>query len=430
MLLYAPVGVFPTRELTLILKHYLFFTGAALNIYILKFVAATTNIFVISYAVGYFPSSLSSDYMLSLAYTVLGTIVVGVGIDVCLERYAVRVLTHISKFKLTGLIVVISLIRCSVLIAVNEIVNALYTPVIETTLTSVSFVFCTCLFLTFAATLNGVHMYLSSAIANVVRGLCRLPILLVPLADLTLPLLISIEVAATLAATTYCLSQFRRYKSDRCQPPMDLGQTLKFMSWNWLARLASNLSALNTVKILVLRSDDVNAVFVAYIIQLAQSVERFLPSKVLAGRYRPALAQLYDRNELTVLRREMLSLSRINTAISAAISASFIIFVALVFYFYMPDKPANFYFIVIICSGSLFLLNGINSVNIFSNVTEESQIIFLSSLIMGLCFITTVLLFDVNNSERVLTTLFFSALCYFPVWSFLSRLTLGKILFS
>ena len=211
---------------------------------------------------------------------------------------------------------------------------------------------------------------------------------------------------------------------------MDLGQPLKFMSWNWLARLTSNLSALNTVKILVLRSDDVNAVLVAYIIQLAQSVERFLPSKVLAGRYRPALAQLYDKNELTVLKKEMLSLSKINIAISAAISASFIIFVALVFYFYMPDEPANFYFIVIICSGSLFLLNGINSVNIFSNVTEESQIMFLSSLIMGLCFITTVLLFDFSDSGKVLTTLLFSALCYFPVWFFLSRHTLRKMLFS
>jgi len=400
------------------------------NIYILKFVAAITNIFVISYAVGYFPSSLSSDYMLSLAYTILGTIIVGVGIDVSLERYAVRVLTHISKFKLAVLIIVISLIRCSVVIALNEIVNAFYTPVIKTTLTSVSFVFCTCLFLTFAATLNGVYMYLSSATANVIRGLGRLPILLVPVANLTLPLLISIEVAATLVATTYCLSQFRNYKSDQSQPPMHFRRTLKFMSWNWLARLTSNLSALNTVKILVLRSDDVNAVLVAYIIQLAQSVERFFPSKVLAGRYRPALAQLYDKNELTVLKKEILSLSKINIAISVAISASFIIFVALVFYFYMPDKPANFYFMVIICSGSLFLLNGIDSLNIFSNVTEESQTIFLSSLIMGLCFITTVLLFDVSDSGRVLTTLFLSALCYFPVWFFLSRLTLRKMLFS
>lgn len=399
-----------------------------MNIYILKFLAAITNIFVISYAVGYFPSSLSSDYMLALAYTILGLIVVGLGIEVSIERYATRVLTHISKLELTLLIFAISFFRTVVLLTINEAVNTWLSPLIETNLFTTLFVFCTCLFLTIAATLNGVHMYVSSATANVIRGICRLPIALIPVAGATLPLLLSIEIGATLIATTYCLTRLRGYRPNHARPIKRPKEILKFMSWNWIARLTSNLSALNTVKILVLRSDDVNAVLVAYIIQLAQSVERFLPSKVLAGRYRPALASLYDNSQLELLRQEILTLSRNNIVFSAAIAVCFIFLVIFVFNFYMPEMPTNFCLIVFVSSANLFLLNGINSLNIFSNITEESRTIFVSSFVMGLFFITGALFFGKNNPTEIMVTLLLSTLTYFPVWFFASWNTVKRIL--
>ena len=399
-----------------------------MNIYILKFVAAMTNIFVISYVVAYLPNALSADYMLVLAYTVLGTIVVGFGVEVSIERYATALLVRTSKLHLVLLIAVISLVRTVLLLVINEAINAWYTPLIEPDLITVSFVFSSCFFLTLAATLNGVYMYISSATANVIRGVSRLPIAVLPVTKITLPLLLSIEVAAATIAAGYCLSRFIHYRPDKVRLNTPMRTIINFMAWNWIARLTSNLSALNTVKILVLRSDDSSAVMVAYIIQLAQSVENFSPSKVLAGRYRPALARLYDRGEVKLLRDELAKLAQYNIAISIVIFLGFTLCVTFVFYQFMPEKPANFFLIISTCAAIIFILNAINSLNIVSNVIEESHTIFLSSLVMGLCFIAGVLIYGSNKPDKVLCTLFLSTLIYFPVWFSMSRFKLSKAL--
>lgn len=399
-----------------------------MNIYILKFVAAMTNIFIISYVVAYLPNALSSDYMLVLAYTVLGTIIAGLGVEVSIERYATALLVQTSKLHLVLLIAFISLVRTVFLLVINEAINTWYTPLIEPDLITVSFVFCSCFFLTLAATLNGVYMYISSATANVIRGVSRLPIAVLPVTKITLPLLLSIEVAAAIIAAVYCLSRFISYKPDKDGLTTPIRAIMNFMAWNWIARLTSNLSALNTVKILVLRSDESLAVMVAYIIQLAQSVENFSPSKVLAGRYRPALARLYDKGQLKLLRDELAKLARYNIAISIVIFLGFTLCVTFVFYQFMPEKPENFFLIISTCAAVVFILNAINSLNIVSNVIEESYTIFLSSLVMGLCFITGILFYGNNKPYEILCTLFLSTLIYFPVWFSISRFRLSKTL--
>lgn len=399
-----------------------------MNIYILKFVAAMTNIFVISYVVAYLPNALSSDYMLVLAYTVLGTIIAGFGVEVSIERYATTLLVRASKLRLVLLIVFISLVRTVLLLGINEAINTWYMPLIEPDLITVSFVFCSCFFLTLAATLNGVYMYISSATANVIRGVSRLPIAILPVTKITLPLLLSIEVAAAIIAAGYCLSQFTSYKPDKDGLTTPMHTVINFMAWNWIARLTSNLSALNTVKILVLRSDESSAVMAAYIIQLAQSVENFSPSKVLAGRYRPALAKLYDKGQVNVLRGELAKLARYNIAISIVIFLGFTLCVTFVFYQFMPEKPENFFLVISTCGAVIFILNAINSLNIVSNVIEESYTIFLSSLIMGLCFITGIVFYGSSKPDEILCTLFLSSLIYFPVWFSRSQSKLSKTL--
>ena len=392
-----------------------------MNIYILKFVAAFTNVVVISFVVSYFPNSISSDYMLVLAYTVLGLIIVGIGVELSIERYAATVLARFSKIQLTLLIITVSLLRTILLLAINKALDSVFSVGIEANTVTILFVFSTCLFLTLAALLNGVYMYIESATANVVRGFLRLAVTALPLANVTLPLLLGVEIVAAMVATAYCLLKFRAHKNNGDEPITPFKVIITFMLWNWVARLTSNLSALNTVKILILRSNEPSAVLVAYILQLAQSVENFLPSKVLAGRYRPALARLYDKRQLKILKNELVLLARNNIILSATISLGYIVVVVVIFHFFMANSPANFYYTVLVCSALIFILNAINSLNILSNVIEESHVIFVSSLMMGFCFITGILIFPKNNSYQLITTLFVSTLAYFPIWFFMSR---------
>lgn len=383
--------------------------------------AALTNVVVISFVVSYFPNSISSDYMLVLAYTVLGLIIVGIGVELSIERYATAVLARFSKIQLTLLIITVSLLRTILLIAINNTLDSVFSVGIEADALTILFVFSTCLFLTLAALLNGVYMYIESATANVIRGSLRLAVTALPLANVTLPLLLGVEIVAAMVATAYCLLKFRAHKNNGDETITPFKVIITFMLWNWVARLTSNLSALNTVKILVLRSNEPSAVLVAYILQLAQSVENFLPSKVLAGRYRPALARLYDTRQLKILKNQLVLLARNNVIISTAISLGYIVLVVVIFHSFMANRPANFYFTVLVCSALIFILNAINSLNILSNVIEESRVIFVSSLMMGLCFIAGVSLLPHDNSHELLTTLLVSTLAYFPVWFVMSR---------
>ena len=387
-----------------------------MKIYFFKIVSALLNLLVVSYVVKEMPQSISEDYLLSLAYVVLAALIVSLGIDTGIERYAYRIQATYSKRGILSGILAVSVLR-----AVLIYLFALALDVEEVTrITTGSFAFALAfasfLFLSCTALLNGVSQYNESAISHVIRGVMRLSIILIPASAVSLKNLLLFETTAALVATLYCIIYFIRIEQKTTGSKPESSAVLKFLMWNWFARFSLNFISLNTVKIFILQSNHPSALLYAYAVQLTQSLERFLPSKVLAGRYRPQLSILFDKKEFATLTNQFKTLNLYTTIITFFISAAHLVIIPSAFYLVSKPLPGNFVSLILVCAAWLFIINIVYSLNIVSNVLERNYIIFVTSLVTSVFFVGTIWFGENLDPINLLSTLIVSIILYPLIW--------------
>ena len=397
------------------------------KIYSLKLITAFLNLILVSYVVRELPTQLSAQYLLALAYVGLGALVVGLGIDTALERYGLRTLKRWSKNMLAGFILILSTLRLALLAGGVYLSYLFFADSIELAHLTLVLAFTTILHTSFSNLLNGVLLYTHSAVSNILKAIVRFGIIILPEETLALDTLLYVEITATLLSAIFALAVFKVHELESANDDPDYNVMAKFMGWNWIASLMLNLMSLNTLKILILRSGHPDSVIIAYGIQLTEAVERFLPSLVLAGKYRPSLARDFDSGKTADLMVRLRFLGARSTAISAAIAIAQLILLPLAFLFIQNVDPKEFFLLVGLCGIWLFVSNINLSLNIVSNILEASHIPFLVSLLLCVLFFCGLLRFNITSPVEMFSFLAFFTALYPIVWLVLSRYYLCQI---
>ena len=386
------------------------------KIYALKLIAAALNLILVSYIVRDLPDTLSEQYLLALAYIVLGSLICGLGVDTALERYALRILAQWPKTIVASTVVFLSGVRVALLVGGLLLLDIAYPDALKVHNETLGLAFATFLFTSFSSLLNGVLLYTQSAASNVLRATSRFMILFLPLGAASLENLLRVEIFAALLSALFCLSVFLRHELKSTSKIARYDVVLRFMGWNWAARLLLNLLSLNTVKILVLRSGHPYAVLIAYTIQLTEAVERFLPSLVLAGKYRPTLAKDFDDGRLNDLSTKLRALGVKSLSIGAAISIAQLALLPLALIYIQNSKPNEFLTLIILCGGWLFLNNIKFSVNTVSNIIEANHIPFWASGVLCIVFFAGLKLLYISSPVGIFAYLVLLTLCYPFFW--------------
>lgn len=387
-----------------------------MKLYVLKSLAALLNFLLISFVVRLLPESLAGEYLLVLGYIVLGALIVGFGIDTGVERYARRLLIRWSRLRFMLLVLGASLLRTGALFGFVSAANLLSPGFIEVGLQAYVLAFVTFLFTTLTAVLNGVLRYTASAISNLVRAPLRFLIFAVPVETLTLETMLAVEVLSACCGTLYCAVAFFRGRIDISGTVPEPRVVAGFLGWNYLSRLFLNLISLNTAKILILRSNHPDAVLYAYAIQLTEAVERFLPSIVLAGRYRPELSRAYDEQAFGTLKQRLRRLGRYSLLSAAVMAVLHLAVIPLAFIILQNEDPGPYWPLIAICGIWLFVTNIKFSLNIVSNVIEANYIQFLASLMLTIAFFSVFAVFAISDPVTILLILT-AAMCVYPlIW--------------
>jgi len=397
------------------------------KIYALKLIAAALNLILISYIVRELPNSLTEQYLLALAYIGLASLVVGLGVDTTLERYALRLLSQWPESILVSVVALSSCVRMALLISGLVILDAVFPNTIEVNSESLVLALATFLFTSFSSLLNGVLLYTESAGSNVLRAVARFMILFLPADAVSLENLLKVEIFASLISALFCLSVFLSYKPKGTAKLVQSDIVVKFMGWNWAARLLLNLLSLNTLKILVLRSGHPYAVLIAYIIQLTEAVEKFLPSLVLAGKYRPSLAKKYDEGRLKDLSTNLRALGFKSFAIGAAIALAQLAFLPAALFYLQNANPREFLALIFLCGGWLFLNNIKFSINAISNILEINHIPFWASGILCVLFFSGLRLLSITSPVSIFSYLALLTLSYPLLWIGMSHRYLSRL---
>ena len=393
-----------------------------MKIYVLKLTAALLNLIIVSYIVRYLPNSLSEQYLLSLAYIVLGSLLFGLGIDTALERYVSRMTSRWRKSVVASVVILSSVMRILLLITGVFILESYFPNAIKITPVVLLLAFTTFLFTSCSSLLNGVFRYTEAAFSNVLRALLRFAIVLLPIEIISLDRLLEIEIASCLLSASFCLVVFARQNFNNSPVgTAPFGSVIaRFMGWNWAGRLLLNLLSLNTVKILVLRSGHPHAVLIAYIIQLTEAVERFLPSLVLAGKYRPLLARDFDEGRTANLTLQLRSLGVKSAAFAAAISVCHLALLPVALFYIQGADPWAFQALIILCASWLFINNLKFSVNTVSNVLERNHVPFWASLILCALYFGGMMFFDITSPVGIFSLLAVLTVCYPVLWFWMS----------
>ncbi|AQZ51042.1 hypothetical protein [Martelella mediterranea] len=397
-----------------------------MKIYILKSLAALLNFLLISFVVRELPNDLAGDYILILGYIVLGALIVGLGIDTGVERYARRLLVAWSRLQLMLAILAISVVRTGLLFAFVALANFVHPGLLNVEGYAFALAFFTFWFTTLSSVLNGVLLYMASAISNLIRAALRFLIFVLPMSALSLDAMLTVELFSAGCAALYSVVVFM-------QRPIEISSTVpasrtvfRFLGWNYLSRLFLNLVSLNTVKILVLRSNHPNAVLFAYAIQLTESAEKFLPSVVLAGQYRPALSKAFDEGAFDHLRRRLRNLGLKSLASSSLMSLLQLAALPLAFILLQDENPAGFWPLIALCAAWLFVANFKFSLNIVSNVIEANHIQLFASFAIAVIFFGGVWANTITKPFSLMLWMLLCNLCYPFIWAAMAR----NILFS
>jgi hypothetical protein len=257
--------------------------------------------------------------------------------------------------------------------------------------------------------------------------MARFMILFLPADAVSLENLLKVEIFASLMGGLFCLSMFLSYELKTTDKILQRNVVVKFMGWNWAARLLLNLLSLNTLKILVLRSGHPYSVLIAYMIQLTEAIEKFLPSLVLAGKYRPSLAKDYDEGRLKDLSTRLRALGFKSFATGAAIALAQLAFLPAALFYLQNANPSDFLVLIFLCGGWLFLNNIKFSINTISNILEINHIPFWASGILCLLFFPGIQLFSITSPVGVFSYLALLTLSYPLLWIGMSHRYLSRL---
>ncbi|MGV0817243.1 hypothetical protein [Martelella sp. AMO21009] len=387
-----------------------------MKIYFLKSLAALLNFLLISFVVRELPTELAGDYILILGYIVLGALIVGLGIDTGIERYARGLLVTWSRLQLMFMLLAVSLVRTGLLFAFVALANFVHPGLLNVQTYAFALAFFTFFFTTLSSLLNGVLLYMASAISNLIRAVLRFLIFILPMSVLSLNSMLTVEVFSAGCAAFYCIIVLMRRPIDISSTAPQSRIVLKFLGWNYLSRLFLNLVSLNTVKILVLRSNHPNAVLFAYAIQLTESAEKFLPSVVLAGQYRPALSKAFDEGAFDHLRQRLRNLTRKSLISSALMSLLQLAAIPIAFLLLQGKSPADFWPLIALCAAWLFVVNFKFSLNIVSNVIEANHIQLFASFAIAVGFFAVVWANSITNPFSLMLWMLLWNLSYPAIW--------------
>ena len=387
-----------------------------MNIYVLRSVAALLNFVLISFVVRAMPETLAGEYLLVLGYIVWGALIVGFGVDTGLERYASRFMSMCSMLRMLCIIFGISVLRSVLLLVFVATLNQMRPELIEVSMAAYCFAFFSFFFMTLTSLLNGILQFTASAVSNLVKATLRFTMFAIPLELISLNSLLTVEIVSSSCAAMYCIFIFARSKPARTSEMPAFQATISFFGWNYLSRLFLNIVSLNTIKVIILRSNHPNALIYAYAIQLTEAVERFLPSLVLAGKYRPELSNAFDTKAFEQLKRRIRVLGRLSAVSALGAAVLHLAVIPIAFVVFQSWSTEGHWPLFVICSTWLFIVNIKYCLNILSNVIEANYIQFAASMMLSIVFFATFGLNSTSQPLQALLTLTIVMALYPFVW--------------